>query len=64
MVMTQSQVMAALSTSRTVLSRPFASTGINFVGSFDVRNYTEKARLITKVSVYMLCYESYSFESS
>ena len=46
--MTQTQIMAALSTFRTVFTRAFASTGVDFVGPFDIGNYTGRACLITQ----------------
>ena len=52
--MTQGQIMAALPTSRTVLTRPFTSTDVDFDGPFDIRNYT---CLITKGYVYLfICF--------
>lgn len=44
----QSQIMAALPTNRTIVSRPFTTTGVDFAGPFDIRNYTGRACLITK----------------
>ena len=46
--MTQSQVMADLPTARTVFTCPFVSTGVDFAGPFEIRNYTGRACLITK----------------
>lgn len=42
------QLMSALPSARTTLSRPFSSTGVDFAGPFDIRNYTGRACLITK----------------
>ena len=63
--MTQSQIMAALPTSRTVFTHHFTSTGVDFAEPFDIRNYTVKACLITtlRLSIHFLCYEDYSFGS-
>ncbi|XP_039968032.1 uncharacterized protein LOC120779724 [Bactrocera tryoni] len=44
----QTQIMAALQNERTILTRPFAATGIDFAGPYDVKNYTGRACLITK----------------
>ncbi|XP_065355901.1 uncharacterized protein LOC135950281 [Calliphora vicina] len=44
----QNQIMAALPMSRTIISRPFNITGVDFAGPFDIRNYTGRACLITK----------------
>ncbi|XP_065372164.1 uncharacterized protein LOC135964036 [Calliphora vicina] len=44
----QSQIMAALPTNRTIISRPFTTTGVDFAGPFDIRNFTGRACLITK----------------
>ncbi|XP_050324467.1 uncharacterized protein LOC126755778 [Bactrocera neohumeralis] len=41
-------IMAALPTERTTLTRPFAATGIDFAGPYDIKNYTGRACLITK----------------
>ncbi|XP_050340580.1 uncharacterized protein LOC126766984 [Bactrocera neohumeralis] len=40
--------MAALPNERTILTRPFAATGIDFAGPYDIKNYTGRACLITK----------------
>ncbi|XP_065356163.1 uncharacterized protein LOC135950555 [Calliphora vicina] len=40
--------MAALPMSRTIISRPFNITGVDFAGPFDIRNYIGRACLITK----------------
>ena len=42
------QIMAALPAERTTLTRPFAATGIDFAGPYDIKNYTGRACLITK----------------
>ncbi|XP_069965825.1 uncharacterized protein [Bactrocera oleae] len=42
------QLMAALPAERTTLTRPFAATGIDFAGPYDIKNYTGRACLITK----------------
>ena len=44
----QKQLMAALPSERTEISRPFAHTGVDFTGPFDIKNYTGRACLITK----------------
>ncbi|XP_039965292.1 uncharacterized protein LOC120777820 [Bactrocera tryoni] len=44
----QTQIMAALPNERTILTRPFAATGIDFAGPYDIKNYTGRACLITK----------------
>ena len=52
--MTQGQIITALSTSRTVITRPFTSTGVDFSGPFDIRNYTGRSCLIlTATLVYL-----------
>ncbi|XP_004522742.1 uncharacterized protein LOC101453309 [Ceratitis capitata] len=50
--------MAALPPERTELTRPFANTGIDFTGPFDIRNFTGRACLITKgyVCVFVCVY--------
>lgn len=45
---THHQIMAALPTARTNISRPFNVTGVDFAGPFNIRNYTGRACLITK----------------
>ncbi|XP_065370999.1 uncharacterized protein LOC135963153 [Calliphora vicina] len=45
---THSQIMGALPTLRTIITRPFTTTGVDFAGPFDIRNYTGRACLITK----------------
>ena len=44
----QRQLMAALPSARTELSRPLTDTGIDFTGPFEIKNYTGRACLITK----------------
>ncbi|XP_065370748.1 uncharacterized protein LOC135962783 [Calliphora vicina] len=44
----QNQIMAALPTNHTIISRPFTTTGVDFAGPFDIRNFTGRACLITK----------------
>ncbi|XP_075150627.1 uncharacterized protein LOC142224725 [Haematobia irritans] len=45
---TQSQIMGALPPERTMLSRPFANTGIDFAGPFDIKHYKTRSCFITK----------------
>lgn len=44
----QSQLMSSLPPERSDISRPFAHTGIDFAGPFDIKNYSGRACLITK----------------
>ena len=45
-----------MSTSRAVFTRPFTSTGVDFVVPFDIRNYTGRVCLITKGYVCLLIF--------
>ncbi|XP_075157511.1 uncharacterized protein LOC142230768 [Haematobia irritans] len=45
---TQSQIMASLPPERTLLSRPFTNTGVDFAGPFNIKNYKTRVCLITK----------------
>ncbi|XP_075150880.1 uncharacterized protein LOC142224988 [Haematobia irritans] len=42
------QIMAALPPERTVLTRPFTTTGVDFAGPFDIKSFIERACKITK----------------
>ncbi|XP_059226988.1 uncharacterized protein LOC131998556 [Stomoxys calcitrans] len=44
----QSQIMASLPPERTLLSRPFTNTGVDFAGPFNIKNYSGRACVITK----------------
>ncbi|XP_043064528.1 uncharacterized protein LOC122320485 [Drosophila ficusphila] len=44
----QSQLMGDLPTDRVSFSRPFTYTGIDYAGPFEIKNYTGRARPITK----------------
>lgn len=44
----QKQIMASLPPERTMLSRPFTTTGVDFAGPFNIKNFTGRACLITK----------------
>ena len=49
--------MTVLPTSRTVFTRPFASTRVDFAGPLDIRTQTGRACLITKGSAYLfICF--------
>ncbi|XP_075151078.1 uncharacterized protein LOC142225184 [Haematobia irritans] len=45
---TQTQIMASLPPERTMLSRPFQNTGVDFAGPFGIKSLTARACLITK----------------
>ncbi|XP_075150876.1 uncharacterized protein LOC142224984 [Haematobia irritans] len=45
---TQAQIMASLPPERTMLSRPFQNTGVDFAGPFGIKRLTARACLITK----------------
>ncbi|XP_073845545.1 uncharacterized protein isoform X1 [Musca autumnalis] len=45
---TENQIMASLPPERTLLTRPFTNTGVDFAGPFSIRNFTGRACLITK----------------
>ncbi|XP_075161791.1 uncharacterized protein LOC142234512 [Haematobia irritans] len=45
---TQTQIMASLPPERTMLSRPFRNTGVDFAGPFGIKSITARACLITK----------------
>lgn len=42
------QIMAALPPERTMLDRPFTTTGVDFAGPFDIKSFTGRACRITK----------------
>lgn len=44
----QNQIMSSLPPERTMLSRPFLNTGVDFAGPFPIKNFTGRACLITK----------------
>lgn len=44
----QTQIMSALPLERTVLSRPFHCTGIDFAGPFEIKNITGRGSRVTK----------------
>lgn len=44
----QNQIMASLPPDRTMLSRPFHNTGVDFAGPFPIKNFTGRACLISK----------------
>ncbi|XP_075162992.1 uncharacterized protein LOC142235614 [Haematobia irritans] len=45
---TQTKIMASLPPERTMLSRPFQNTGVDFAGPFGIKSLTARACLITK----------------
>ena len=45
---TCTQIMAALPPERTVINRPFTTTGVDFAGPFDIKSFTGRACKITK----------------
>lgn len=51
----QKQLMSALPPERTELSRPFAHTGLDFAGPFDIKAYIGRACRITKGYVCIIC---------
>ncbi|XP_075162948.1 uncharacterized protein LOC142235573 [Haematobia irritans] len=55
---TQTQIMASLPPERTMLSRPFQNTGVDFAGPFGIKSLTARACLITKGFVCIFVYFS------
>jgi len=51
----QTQLMCDLPTDRVSFSRSFTYTGIDYAGPFEIKNYTGRACLITKVYVLRVC---------